>query len=441
MSKLLVVDDDTAFARMVEGFLVKQGYDVDSKFNIKDASRALDAKRYDLVLVDFRLPDGDGLDMLAKIRNTPSPAPAIVMTSFNDVRTAVKCVKFGASNYITKPINPDELLMVIREALPDSGSSEPARRPEFLTGTGEASKQLHQHIELVAPTEMSVVLMGESGTGKENVSRTIHELSKRKGKPFIPIDCGAISRELSESMLFGHVRGAFTGAEQSRKGAFENANGGTLFLDEIGNLTPDLQTKLLRVLQEKVVQPLGSDQLVKVDVRIICATHEDLATMVRNRDFREDLYHRLNEFMIKVPPLRERAEDLTAFIHHFMERANEELDREVKRFAPEVMTILQQYDWPGNLRELKNVVRRAVLLTKGIEVGLNALPDEMLHPMQDRTARQIAGDLRTTQEAIEKEMIVNALKEARYNKSKAARKLNIDRKTLYQKMVKYNIEL
>jgi two-component system response regulator HydG len=444
MSRLLLVDDDNAFSRMVSGFLKKQGYDVETRANMKEALHALNSSHFDMLLLDYRLPDGDGLSILQQARKNDPSIPALMMTSFHDIRTAVKAIRTGAFDYITKPVNPDELLIALKEALskPTLISVEtPSVTSPFVAGKSDVALEVTRAVNLVAPTEMAVIVQGESGTGKENVARTIHRVSKRAQRQFVAVDCGALSSELSASQLFGHIRGAFTGADQAKMGAFEFANGGTLFLDEVGNLHYDIQVKLLRVLQEKSFSPVGSNESIHTDVRIVCATNDDLLQSVKDRKFREDLYHRLNEFRIKTPALRQRTEDLGLFIDHFMHQANAELGRNVKRFSDEVMNVFRNYDWPGNLRELRNTVRRAVLLSRTDVAGLDILPDEMT---QDRSTPQVLIhdplNLKTVQEVTEREMIIQALRESKHNKSEAARKLNIDRKTLYSKIEKYNIE-
>jgi two-component system response regulator HydG len=290
---------------------------------------------------------------------------------------------------------------------------------------------------------MSVIIEGESGTGKENVARTIHRLSQRANGPFVAVDCGALSKDLAASELFGHVKGAFTGAVVDKNGQFVEADGGTLFLDEVGNLSYEVQVKLLRAIQERIITPIGSNKEIRVDVRIITATNDDLNESVRRGQFREDLYHRLNEFMLSVPSLRDRHDDLEAFLDFFRTAANLELGRKVQRFDEPVMDVLKAYDWPGNLRELRNVVKRAVLLTQGDLVYMETLPNEMIEAVRNPAAKAPAApiyDLKALQETQEKEMIIKTLQEVRYNKSKAARILNIDRKTLYLKMEKYQIE-
>ncbi|WP_066838850.1 sigma-54-dependent transcriptional regulator [Rufibacter ruber] len=445
MAHILLVEDDLTFSLILEGFLKKQNFLVKVTHRLKDGLKALQEQPYDLLLVDYRLPDGIGLDLLKECKATAPSLPVIMMTSFQDVGTAVRAMRLGAFDYITKPVNPDELLMVLQEALQAKTSTAPSSpspvtpAPSFITGTSEAAQRLQEMIQLVAPTDMSVLIQGESGTGKEYVARTTHQYSKRADAPFVAIDCGAISGDIANSELFGHVKGAFTGALQDKQGLFEAAQGGTLFLDEIGNLSYEIQMKLLRALQERVVQPLGSTVSVPVNVRVIAATNDDLQTSVRNGDFREDLFHRLNEFSLKVPALRHRGEDLFLFVNYFIEQANRELDRNVQTLSEGVTAIFSQYPWPGNLRELKNVVRRAVLLSPDEVIHKQALPDEMHLLYPQASVKPEGPDLKALQEANERELILKTLQEVRYNKSKAARLLNIDRKTLYHKLEKYHL--
>lgn len=450
MAAILVIEDDLTFSRILEGFLVKHGYSVETSHRGKDGLKAFAARTFDMVLLDYRLPDSTGLDILFEIKKTSQHTPVVIMTGFSDIRTAVKAIKDGAHEYITKPVNPEELLMIVKQALkkekkPVATTAAPTEPHDFVEGKSQASRQLHEYIRLVAPTDMSVIIEGESGTGKENVARTIHRKSQRARQPFVAVDCGALSKELAASELFGHVKGAFTSAVMDKTGQFEAAHGGTLFLDEVGNLSYEVQVKLLRAIQERIVTPVGSNREIKVDVRIITATNDDLTESVRNGHFREDLYHRLNEFKLKVPALRERNADLEEFLDFFRTAANQELSRNVTGFDDEVLRIFHLYDWPGNLRELKNVVKRAVLLTTGTTVDVSALPVEMMSAIKNPATSPSAQtapvyDLKVLQEVQEREMIVKTLQEARYNKSKAARILNIDRKTLYLKMEKYGIE-
>ncbi|WP_205504319.1 sigma-54-dependent transcriptional regulator [Rufibacter psychrotolerans] len=441
MTRILLIEDDLTFSMILESFLKKQGFEVQVVHRVKAAQKALIEHSYHLLLADYRLPDGTGLELLQPRQPGAEVPPVIMMTSLQDVGTAVRAMRLGAFDYITKPVNPDELLMVVQEALREKdppANSPVTPSPAFITGHSDVAQRLHEMIQLVAPTDMSVLIQGESGTGKEYVARTIHDHSKRAGAPFIAIDCGAISGEIANSELFGHVKGAFTGALHDKQGLFEAAQGGTLFLDEVGNLSYEIQMKLLRALQERVIQPLGSTKTVPVDVRVIAATNDDLIASVKNGDFREDLYHRLNEFKLRVPALRERGEDLFLFVDHFMGQANLELTRQVSRLSPDVTDIFRHYAWPGNLRELKNVVKRAVLLTPQEEIQKQALPDEM-YALSQPASLPAGPDLKALQEAHERELILKTLQEVRYNKSKAARLLNIDRKTLYSKLEKYNL--
>ncbi|MEJ6981106.1 sigma-54 dependent transcriptional regulator [Pedobacter sp. P351] len=441
MAKILVIEDDLTFSQLLEGFLIKSGFSVDVRSDVKSGIKALNQSQYDLLLLDYRLPDGNGLDVMAYSRQKDSEIPVIIMTSFNDVRTAVNAIRCGAFDYITKPVNPDELLMAIGQALntKDIGANEQADSLNFISGSSESAEKLGEYIDLVAPTDMSVIIQGESGTGKEYFARAIHLKSKRSNNPFIALDCGVLSKELAVSELFGHLKGAYTGALADKKGKFEAADGGTIFLDEIGNLDYEVQVNLLRALQERVIQPLGSNKLVTVDVRIIAATNDDLLKSVSQGKFREDLYHRLNEFKIQLPPLRERGNDFDIFVQHFITMANRDLGRNVNNLSAEVYTIFKRYDWPGNLRELKNVIKRMVLLSKTGEAGIETLPDEMIFSISEMPKAHGA-DLKAINEANEKALISDTLKKVKYNKSMAAKLLNIDRKTLYSKIEKYNIE-
>lgn len=438
MVKILIVEDDSTFAQIIEGFLLKKGFTVVLAPTTKQSYKILLEEKFDLLLVDYRLPDGTGLDVLSFSRDQGLAIPTIIMTSFNDVRTAVKSMQLGAFDYITKPINPDELLMVINKSL-DKKEDQPLALNNFIKGKSAVADKLYEHINLVAPTDMSVIIQGESGTGKEFAAKTLHLQSKRSNKPFIAIDCGALSKDLAASELFGHVKGAFTGAVTDKKGQFEVANGGTLFLDEVGNLSYEVQVKLLRALQERDIQPLGSTKKIPVDVRIITATNDDLINSIQQGEFREDLYHRLNEFKILLPPLRDRGKDLELFINHFISLSNKELGRNVINIDADAKELLLKYDWPGNLRELGNVIKRMVLLSRDETATIDSLPDEMKLAI-NQFPKTSSSDLKATNEVNEKHLITETLLKVKYNKSKAAKLLNIDRKTLYSKMERYGIE-
>jgi two-component system response regulator HydG len=441
MAKILLVEDDLTFSQMLRGFLQKHGHTVNSAPNIGEGLKLIERETFQLLLLDYRLPDGTGLDLFNKIRDNKQALPTVIMTSFNDVRTAVRSIRSGAFDYIIKPVNPDELLMIMNDALTDKKPvAAPGEHPEFIKGSGSYSEKLHEYINLVAPTDMAVLIQGESGTGKEYVARIIHQQSKRLTKPFVAIDCGALSSELAASELFGHVKGAFTGAMGDKKGLFEWADGGTLFMDEVGNLNYDVQVKLLRALQEKVVQPIGGNRSVPVNVRLIAATNDDLVNSVKGGGFRQDLYHRINEFKIQLSPVRERRDEMDIFIRHFIQQSNNELNRKVSDISPEVRTAFYNYDWPGNLRELKNVIKRMVLLSSEEIAGIETLPDEMLFSISHNLTSASTSDLKAQNEANEKNLIQKTLQKVKYNKSKAAKLLNIDRKTLYTKIERYGLD-
>ncbi|MEJ7560302.1 MAG: sigma-54 dependent transcriptional regulator [Pedobacter sp.] len=441
MARILIIEDDRTFSQILEGFLKKHHHDPYLTYGVVKSLQVLETHSFDLLLVDYRLPDGIGFEVLTYLRERNILTPVIIMTSFNDVKTAVKSIQLGATDYITKPVNPDELLMLLNNVLkkPELSAVNSIEHADAIKGKSATADKLYEHIALVAPTDMSVIIQGESGTGKEYAARTLHMQSKRKDKPFVAIDCGALSKDLAASELFGHAKGAFTGAVNEKKGQFEAAQGGTLFLDEVGNLSYEVQIKLLRALQEKVIQPLGTTKSIKVDVRIISATNDELRHSVSNGSFREDLYHRLNEFKIQLPPLRERGKDLEIFIKHFIKQSNEELERHVTSISTEAKSILLKYDWPGNLRELKNVIKRMVLLTADEIAVEQSLPEEMILSI-GRGPKPSGSDLKAINEMNEKSLIQETLVKVKYNKTKAAKALNIDRKTLYSKIERYEIE-
>lgn len=454
MPHVLIIDDDPAFCTLLRNFLNQQGFETGEAYAAREGIRAVYDESYDLVLIDYRLPDMDGLELLKNIKKRYFHLPVIIMTNYANIKTAVKAMQLGAFEYVTKPINPDEILLSIKQALAEKKTA-PEAQPRasrssipsfsFVEGTGSRALEVKKLIDLVAPTNISVIVQGESGTGKEYVSRMIHQKSPRTGKPFVALDCGALSEELAASELFGHLKGAFTGALQDKIGQFQAADGGTLFLDEIGNLSYENQIKLLRAIQERIVRQLGSTKDISVDVRIIVATNENLEQAVRAGDFREDLFHRLNEFQINVPALRERVGDIPLFARYFLEQANGELNRSIEGFADEVLNKLQTYHWPGNIRELKNVVRRAALLSTGKFIALDALPAEIIYPTTREVSNSFSAsagnpDLKAVQERTEKALIEETLIKVKFNKTQAAKVLNIDRKTLYNKLKRYNLE-
>jgi len=448
MPKILLIEDDISFCKLLEKFLIKKAYEVTIAFSAAEARLAIKKESFDLILTDLRLPDSDGIGLMSEFKTAYPEIPVILMTGYSDVNTAVKAIKNGAADYISKPFNPDEVLLVITNALKTSETEEelPVKEKkavkktgntenEFVKGISVASKKLLDHINLVSPTDMSVLIIGESGTGKEIIAKSIHQQSLRKNNNFIAVDCGAIPKELAASEFFGHLKGSFTGAISDKIGYFEAANGGTLFLDEIGNLSYENQIQLLRALQERKIKPVGSNKEINVDIRIITATNEDLREAVKNGDFREDLYHRINEFSIQSPSLKDRDEDLMVFADYFLEKANQQLNKDIIGFSPEVVTIFQNYSWPGNLRELQNCVKRATLLTQGDFIKSDVLPVEFFQVQKQQTNN---GDFSLSEN--EKEAIIHALSKAQNNKSEAAKLLKITRKTLYNKLKHYNID-
>ncbi len=448
MPRILVIEDDIAFCKLVEKFLTKNGYEISTAFSAAEAKSIIAAVKFDLILTDFRLPDSDGMILLAKFKAEMPNVPVILMTGYSDVSTAVKAIKNGATDYISKPFNPNEVLIVVANALkngniltetketPSRSKPQPKAEveSEFVMGLSPASTKLAEYIKLVSPTDISVLIVGESGTGKEVIAQKIHKNSQRNKKAFIAVDCGTIPKELAASEFFGHVKGSFTGALDDKIGYFEAANGGTIFLDEIGNLSYENQVQLLRALQERKIKPVGSNKEISVDIRIITATNEDLREAVKNGDFREDLYHRINEFSIASPSLKERKEDLMIFAEFFLEKSNNQLNREVIGFSDEVMHIFQNYTWPGNLRELQNVVKRSTLLTQGDFIERTVLPSELFAVNQEKQEESFSLSQN------EKEAIIQALEQTQNNKSEAAKLLKVTRKTLYNKLKFYNLE-
>ena len=447
--RLLIIEDDATFSLMLRTWLEKKGFDVAVVSTLLQSKKILSKGVFDLVLCDLRLPDGEGVEVLEWMHQQGCALPLIMMTHYADIQSAVQSMKLGACDYVSKPVNPDMLLQKINEALAaavavgsqnksvageSSMQSQDSESPEYLEGESEAARQLYNYVRLVAPTNMSVLINGASGTGKEYVARRIHELSNRSAAPFIAVDCGVIMKDLAASEFFGHKKGSFTGAIEDKTGAFVAANGGTIFLDEIGNLSYDVQVQLLRVLQERKVRPIGSNSEIAVDVRLVAATNEDLRAAIKEGRFREDLYHRINEFSIKMPLLCEREDDVIYFADFFLDKANKELGRDIIGFSPEAMQLIRQYTWPGNLRQMANVVKRAVLLAQGRYIA----PRELDIEVNTAVAAPISvTPLRDSDD--ERQRIIEALRVTGNNKSKAAELLQIDRKTLYNKMKLYGL--
>ncbi|MBA2612063.1 MAG: sigma-54-dependent Fis family transcriptional regulator [Bacteroidetes bacterium] len=471
MAKILIIDDDTDICQLLDRFLKRKGHDTSYVTSGKKALTYLKENEVDIVFCDFRLPDTDGKELLLSIKELNQKTQVIIITGYSDVKIAVDVIKNGAFDYITKPLLPEEVLMLVDRALDQKVAANqntnyvdnngdgkveaiPNKRhviadpKNLVVGKSKEAEKLHTQIKLVAPTNYSVIIYGESGTGKESVAYSIHTQSTRKDKPFIAVDCGSLTKELAGSELFGHEKGSFTGAMQTKIGQFELANGGTIFLDEIGNLTYDIQVSLLRVIQERKIRRIGSQKETNIDVRIIVAANEKLSEVTAKGKFREDLYHRFNEFSIDLPPLRDRNEDIMLFANFFLRNANAELNKNIEGFVPEVEKIFLDYNWPGNLREMNNIIKRAALLTSKDIITLETLPQEIIFQskfnlIEDHKENTISSkdmpDLKSAALHAEYEKILEVLRKVNFNKSKAAQILNIDRKTLYNKMKTFNL--
>ena len=443
MRSILIIEDDITFSFMLTTWLGKKGFRVQSVSSVKEAKQRMEGTFYDLVLSDLRLPDGDGIALLHWMKSQCPTVPVILMTGYAEIQSAVLAMKSGAADYIAKPLNPEELLNKINESLASNAESVVSQAsssslPEpnlYIEGQSAAARVLYEHVRLVAPTDMSVLVTGASGTGKEYVARRIHAESGRSKAPFVAVDCGAIPKDLAASEFFGHVKGSFTGAIDHKTGAFVAADGGTIFLDEIGNLSYAVQVQLLRALQERKVRPIGSNQEIPINVRLISATNENLRAAIEKGEFREDLYHRINEFSIRIPGLKERPEDLLLFANHFLDLANSELRKEIVGFDRETIQLFQSYAWPGNLRQMKNVVKYATLLASGRYITRQELPEELLESI----SKPSTTDLSLHDETHERALILKALAESGNNKTRAAMLLGIDRKTLYNKLKNYQL--
>ena len=476
MPRILIIDDDRDMCSLLNRYLTQNSFEVAEVYSGKKAIQYFEKEKPDLVLCDVRLDDMDGIDVLKKIKDQDPDLPVIMITAYSDIRTSVSAMRMGALDYLTKPLLPKEILLSIRQALEQTGKKPVAHqngagpkpqdkektigRPSptpYIFEEAQSLKNILKQLDLVAPTNYSVIIYGESGSGKEAIARELHNRSRRRDKPFVAIDCGALSKELAGSELFGHEKGAFTGAHNQKPGSFEMANGGTVFLDEISNLSYEIQVSLLRVIQERKMKSVGGLKDIELDIRIVVASNEVLWNSVRAGKFREDLYHRFNEFCIDVPPLRDRKEDIMLFARHFLALTNEELGKDVKGFSPELEEVFKNYHWYGNLREMKNVIKKATLLAETDYIGLSALPQEIVNyqsatsdttiiaprpPAADVLPKGVhhTGKESSLKEAgidAEYEVIVETLKKVNFNKSKAAKLLNIDRKTLYNKMSQY----
>ncbi len=445
-ASILIIDDDPYIVTLLDNYFIREGYKTYTSYKGKPALKLLSKKNIDVVLCDIRLPDVEGTELLKHIHQLAPETVVIMMTAYAEIRAAVESIKAGAFEYVTKPILPDEISDIVRRAVDKNASKGVQTDDDFITGDSSKMLEVIDQAKLVAPTNMSVLIQGETGSGKEYIARLIHKNSTRKSKKFVAIDCGAIPRELASSELFGHIKGAFTGAISDKSGFFEQANGGTIFLDEIGNLTYETQVKLLRAIQQKVITRVGDSKEIKVDVRIISATNSDMLKALGDGQFREDLYHRINEFKMELPPLRERGDDIMIFARHFLAEANQNLKKNVKDFDSNVIDAFKSYTWHGNLREMRNVVKRSVLVTRTDYVTIGALPEELRLEHSQETESKIPAEndplnLKNAANVAEKHVVEQALKEANLNKSLAAKILKIDRKTLYNKIERYGIKI
>ena len=463
MKRILIIDDDIDMCQLLSRFLQRKGFETEIATNGKKGILAFKESAFDLVLCDFRLGDKEGTEVLKEIKQINHDVSVIIITGYSDIKTAVEIIKQGAFDYITKPLVPDEVLNLINKALDKNSSNNnnftssinnafqknnaltEEGKSQFMVGKSAAIKEVYQQIKTIAPTNYSVIIYGESGTGKEVVAKTIHSYSDRKNKPFVALDCGTLSKELAASEMFGHVKGSFTGALSDKEGMFETANGGTLFLDEVGNLPMDVQVALLRVIQERKFKRVGGNKESIADIRILVASNENLKDSYTAGKFREDLYHRFNEFSIHIPPLRNRTEDIPSFAKFFLDQTAVELNKNLEGFEEEVMQLFLEYNWPGNLREFRNVIRRAALLTTGGLISKNALPWEIVSgPLPESATTAVASIMEKNTAPVaalkdaaayaEYETIMNVLKQVKFNKTKAAEILQIDRKTLYNKI-------
>lgn len=432
MKSILIIEDDIVFSRMLANWLVKKNIKIEQVANIASAKKFLSRKMVNLILSDLRLPDGDGVSLLEWMKKEGYTIPFLIMTNYGQISGAVKAIKLGAIDYLCKPIHPEELYKTLFQLL-DKPDRDKNQENTFYQGKSSKIKELYEYIGLVAPTDMSVLIRGASGTGKEYAAYQIHKLSDRSNKPFIAVDCGAIPKELASSEFFGHIKGAFTGANEDKKGLFNSAEGSTLFLDEIGNLPYETQMLLLRALQEKRYKPVGGKQEIAMDIRLVAATNEDLEKAIAESRFREDLFHRLNEFTIHVPLLSECKEDILPLATFFLELSNASLNKQVKDFDDEAKEAMQSYSWIGNIREMKHMIKRATLLAKGERITLKELnmPEEK---------GILSDEFILNDEKEEQERIIRALAKTNNNKLEAAILLHISRSTLYEKMKKYGIK-
>ncbi len=449
-AKIFVFDDDADSLASVAAALRRDGFDVHPFGDPREGLARLAAEGGDVVLTDLRMPGLTGMDVIRRVAGDNPGVPVVVLTAFGTVESAVEAVRAGASDYLMKPVGIPQLRAAVFKAVKERAMRREIAQLraevdkkygiEGIVGSSRAMEELFRKIRLVAPTRMNVLVQGESGTGKELVARAIHALSPRQGRRFIPLNCAALAESLLESELFGHEKGAFTGAVATRQGMMEVADGGTLFLDEIGEMSPALQAKLLRAIEEKELIRVGGSQVIKVDVRIVAATNRDLAARVLEKAFREDLFYRLNVFSIAVPPLRERRDDIPKLADHFLKEVGRENNAPPKRLSPEALKVLLAWRWPGNVRELRNAMETAALVAASDTIGPSDLPPgiggETIPPS---TAGPIPLPASRTLDEVERDAIRAALAQTGGNKTQAAKLLGIGLKTLHRKVKEYDI--
>lgn len=447
--KILIIDDDQDICSLLCRYLIKHGFQAESAITAHAGVSKFKEGGFEIVFCDYKLGDKNGKDVMLEIKTINPLVVVIIITGYSHIKTAVEVIKAGAFDYISKPLIPEEVLNLVSTA-----SSQLVRVPqpvakqviktrtlnlgnEYFIGTSHKIAELYKQVDIVAETDYNVILYGETGTGKEVVARTLHQKSLRDQKQFIAIDCGALSQELAGSALFGHIKGSFTGAVNDKEGFFQVAGDGTIFLDEVANLSYDIQATLLRVIQERSFKKIGGVKEIPFNARIIVASNENLQEAVRKGRFREDLYFRFNEFSINIPPLRELKIDIPDFAQYFLNKTNNELNKKINGFEENVLNVFQRYPWPGNVREFRNVIRRAVLLTKSGKVDMNVLPVELTGHVKTDIPEPKDPDLKNAALNAEYEKIMKVLTEVKFNKTKAAEVLNIDRKTLYNKIWTY----
>jgi len=443
-NQVYLLDNNQPLSQKLEVFLEKKGYKTEHfKYGKRLLKRAKVIENV-VIICNYKVKDMDGAEFLALFRKQNRKTPVIFISDFSEIPFVVKCMRRGAFDYVTTPVQPEEVLLTLKRAFlklnPEqkSTTNQTDHFKNLVVGESENALQVEKHINLVSNTDFSILVEGETGTGKEVVARKIHLNSIRNKGPFVALDCGAIPEELAASELFGHVKGSFTGAIENKIGCFEAAHNGTLFLDEIGNLSFDNQLKLLRVLQERKIKPLGSNRLKKVNIRLIAATNDNLKTKVADGEFREDLYYRINEFKIELAPISERKKDLLKFASFFLENTNNELQKNIKGFSKSAINLIKEHAWPGNLRELKNAIKRATLLCQGNIIEESHLPISISETTKKPNFSDL--NLKKALQKTEIQLIKLALQKTHFNKTKTAEILGIDRKTLYNKLDIYKLD-